>query len=82
MPITTLDRCCPGVEGDITHLSGEPSLVRRLMELGFVPGTRVFVVKLAPLGDPLQVVVRGYHLSLRRLEAQCITLEVSEVTNE
>lgn len=70
----TLDECSPGTGGCIKRVGGESSLVLRLMELGFVPGTEVSVVKLAPLGDPLQVNIRGYHLSLRRMEAQCIVI--------
>jgi len=48
----------------------------RLLEMGFVPGTSVKVVKVAPLGDPLEIQLRGYHISLRRLEAQRVRLQV------
>ncbi len=70
----TLDRFRPGTGGTIVSLSGPADLRQRLLELGFVPGTKVCVVKLATLGDPLQVQVRGYHLSLRRKEAQTVVV--------
>jgi len=82
MEIITLDLCPPGEEGTITELCGEPSLVQRLMELGFVPGEKVAVVKYAPLGDPLEIAIRGYHLSLRRGEAQCITMRLHDNAHE
>jgi ferrous iron transport protein A len=47
---------------------------RRLMEMGLLPGTRIHVVRVAPLGDPLELRVRGYSLSLRRAEAAQITV--------
>jgi Fe2+ transport system protein FeoA len=54
---------------DVVGVDGEGAMVVRLLEMGFVPGTRVEVVKVAPLGDPLELRVRGYHVSLRRAEA-------------
>ena len=48
----------------------------RLMEMGLVPGAPVRLVKAAPLGDPIQICVRDYHLALRRSEAQSITVEL------
>jgi Fe2+ transport system protein FeoA len=65
----TLDRLEPGDGGAIVRLESAPPIARRLMELGLVPGTRVEVVRRAPLGDPIEVTVRGVHLSLRRSEA-------------
>ena len=49
--------------------SDERAVTMRLLEMGFVPGTHVSVVKVAPFGDPLELQVRGYHVSLRRAEA-------------
>lgn len=49
---------------------------RRLQDMGLVPGVEVAVVRLAPLGDPVEIMVRGYHLSLRRDEARDILIEV------
>lgn len=59
----------PGESGVISRLEGRPAVTRRLMELGLVPGTPIVMVRRAPLGDPMEVSVRGLHLSLRRSEA-------------
>ena len=64
-----LDRLGPGERGVILRLEGDRSIVRRLMELGLVPGTAVEVVRLAPLGDPVELRLRDIHLSIRRSEA-------------
>lgn len=70
-----LDRLAPGGTAIIRGLEGEPPSVRRLMDLGLVPGTRIRVVRSAPLGDPLELIVRGTHLSLRRSEAGRVHVE-------
>lgn len=67
-----LDTLKSGERGTIAALDCEPTIARRLMELGLVPGTEIVVVRRAPLGDPLEVSVRGVHLSLRRSEAHHI----------
>ena len=64
-----LDQLAAGERGVIAGLDNEPSVARRLMELGLVPGTDVVMIRRAPLGDPLEITVRGVHLSLRRSEA-------------
>jgi Fe2+ transport system protein FeoA len=64
-----LDHLKPGESGRIARIDAEPAITRRLMELGLVPGTEIEMVRTAPLGDPLEVSVRGLHLSLRRSEA-------------
>jgi Fe2+ transport system protein FeoA len=71
----TLDRFAPGEAGIIARLDGEPTIARRLMELGLVPGTLVTMVRAAPLGDPIEVAARGVRLSLRRSEALHIHVE-------
>lgn len=71
-PARPLDRLHPGERGIITRLEGDPVIARRLMELGLVPGTPVEMVRRAPLGDPIELSVRGVHLSLRRSEASHI----------
>jgi ferrous iron transport protein A len=53
-------------------IGGTGAVARRLMEMGVVPGAPVRVIKSAPLGGPLEIRVRGYHLALRRTEAQTI----------
>lgn len=65
----------------VEHVGGEGSFRRRLMELGLVPGTRIEVVGVAPLGDPIELLVRGGSLSIRRAEAQGISVTIGEVTN-
>jgi len=56
----------------VEHVGGERSFRRRLMELGLVPGTRVELKAIAPLGDPLELLVRGSSLSIRRAEAALV----------
>jgi len=72
---TTLDRLNPGERGKVLRLSGQPQIRRRLMDMGLTPGAEVEVEKLAPLGDPIEIEVRGYHLSLRKREAAGIAVE-------
>lgn len=63
-----------GVEARVIAVAGSNAVARRLMEMGVVPGAPVRVIKTAPLGDPMEIRVRGYHLALRRTEAQTITV--------
>lgn len=65
----------PGERGKVTAVEGDAEAVRRLMELGVIRGTPVEVVRTAPLGDPLEVRLRGYMLTLRRSEAEHITVD-------
>lgn len=74
---TTLDALPAGVAGRVLAVDGTGAVARRLMEMGVVPGAPVRVIKAAPLGDPLEIRVRGYHLALRRAEAQTITVTIS-----
>jgi ferrous iron transport protein A len=59
----------------IARVAGRGSFRRRLMELGLVPGTRVELLRVAPLGDPLELLVRGASLSIRKQEASAIEVE-------
>ena len=70
----TLKDLRPGESGTVTGYSGQDAPVR-LMEMGLTPGTEVTVVRLAPLGDPMDLRVRGYHLSIRKREAAGICVE-------
>ena len=70
-----LDRVEPGEDCVVRGLEGSDAAVRRLMDLGLVPGTRIKHVRRAPLGDPLELVVRGTHLSIRRSEAGKVHVE-------
>ena len=72
----TLAHAALGQPVTITHVGGDRAFRRRLMELGLVPGTRVTVTRVAPLGDPLELRVRNYALSIRRTEA--LSIEVDE----
>jgi Fe2+ transport system protein FeoA len=65
----------PGRSGVVTRVRGERSVVRRLLEVGLVPGTRVTLQRVAPLGDPIELRVRNYALSIRRSEALGIEIE-------
>jgi ferrous iron transport protein A len=66
---TNLAELGVGDAATIEHVGGERAFRRRLMELGLVPGTRVELVAVAPLGDPLEFLVRGASLSIRRTDA-------------
>lgn len=68
----TLDRVAIGKPVEITAVAGERGFRRRLLELGLLPGTTVTVLRVAPLGDPVELLVRDTHLSIRRREAQHI----------
>lgn len=67
--VTTLLELPLRSRAKIVQVGGPPGFRRRLMELGLVPGTTVEVVRIAPLGDPIQLLVRGCRLSIRRGEA-------------
>lgn len=74
----TLDAMPRGINGRVVSVEMSDSYGLRLMELGVVPGAPVRVVKSAPLGDPIQICVRDYHLAVRRSEAQSITVAMSD----
>jgi ferrous iron transport protein A len=59
----------------VTKLSGEGALRRRIMDMGITKGTSIYVRKVAPLGDPVEVTVRGYELSIRKGDAESILVE-------
>ena len=73
----TLDELSVGHSGVITQVGGEGILRCRLLDMGLIPKTRVRVEKVAPLGDPLELWVRGYSLSLRKEDAGKIEVEVA-----
>ena len=73
----TLDKLPLGQEAVITAVGGEGPLRCRLLDMGLIPRTRVRVEKIAPLGDPLELRVRGYSLSLRKEDAGKIEVEVA-----
>jgi len=61
-----------GATVTVKKLNGEGALKRRIMDMGITKGVEVFVRKVAPLGDPIEVTVRGYELSLRKADAEMI----------
>ena len=75
--MTTLREVKVGQDCTVAKLTGVGAVKRRIMDMGLTKGTGVYVRKVAPLGDPIEVTVRGYELSLRRDEADHI--EVTDV---
>ncbi len=73
-----LDEMKVGETGLIKTISGEGRIRRRLFDMGVTPGAEVYLRKVAPLGDPIEVTLRGYELTLRKSEAALISLEVEE----
>jgi ferrous iron transport protein A len=72
--MTTLDQLPPGQSATVRKLHGTGAIRRRLMDMGILSGTEVATVRTSPLGDPIEYLVRGYHLSLRREEARLIEI--------
>jgi len=71
----TLRDLKPGKSGVVLTVGGEKALRRRLLEMGITPRTTVTVKKVAPMGDPIELLLRGYVLSLRLDDAEKITIE-------
>ncbi|MBQ0051217.1 MAG: ferrous iron transport protein A [Treponema sp.] len=72
----TLKEVKPGATVKVVKISGEGAIKRRIMDMGLTKGVEVFVRKVAPLGDPVEVTVRGYELSVRKADAELIEVEV------
>lgn len=70
----TLSQLEPGTRALITKVSGEGALRRHLLDMGLTPNTEVFIRKVAPLGDPIELCLRGYELTLRLSEAELISV--------
>ena len=70
--MTTLKDIACGQTVRVKRLSGEGPVKRRIMDMGITKGVEIFVRKVAPLGDPVEVTVRGYELSLRKADAEMI----------
>ena len=71
----TLKQVPCGKTVTVRRLQGEGPIKRRIMDMGITKGTQIFVRKVAPLGDPVEVTVRGYELSLRKADADMILVE-------
>ena len=65
-----------GEKGLVKNVSGEKRIRRRLFDMGITPGTEVYLRKKAPLGDPMEVMLRGYELTLRKNEAETVEMEM------
>jgi Fe2+ transport system protein FeoA len=78
-PSFTLRDLREGDRADIKAIRGEGAFKRRLLEMGFMPGTTVLIKKYAPLRDPIELVIKGYHVSLRRKEAQQVLVRRSSI---
>ncbi len=76
--VTPLSKLPLRSRAKVLRVGGQPGFRRRLMEFGLVPGTTVEVVRVAPLGDPLQLLVRGCRLSIRLAEAAEVTVFAGE----
>ncbi len=73
--MTTLRHATIGDTVKVVTLPGEGAVKRRIMDMGITKGVEVYVRKVAPLGDPIEVTVRGYELSLRKADAEMIEIE-------
>ncbi len=74
---TPLSQLCPGQRATIVRVVGNGQVRRRFLEMGFVRGETVDVERVAPLGDPIEYRLKGYHISLRRADAQNILVDPS-----
>lgn len=74
----TLKDITPGNSGIVRYIDGEGPVRRRLIDMGITPDTIIKVVKIAPFGDPMEVNLRGYKLSLRKEDAKKIILQENE----
>ena len=73
---TTLDKLQPGQHAKVRKVQGEGRVRVRIFDMGITPGVEITMRKVAPLGDPIEVTVRNYELSLRKSEAAAIAVEV------
>ena len=78
MSIISLDKMAIGQHGEVAQLAGDGQVCGRLLEMGLTPGVALEVVRFAPMGDPIEIKIRGYHLSLRRQEAQVVQVLIKK----
>lgn len=72
-----LNQMQPKDKGLVKKVKAEGKIKRRLYDMGVTPGVEIIVKKLAPMGDPIEVTIRGYELTLRKSEAQEVLMEVN-----
>ena len=75
MSVKTLNQLEPGERATVVKVGGEGPVRRRILDMGVVSGADIEVVRVAPLGDPVEFRVKGYNLSLRKSEAQNVQVE-------
>lgn len=75
----TIDDLKIGQLGTIAAVGGEGALRLRFLDMGLIPGTKVLLQKVAPMGDPIQIRIRGYELTIRREDARKITLKEESI---
>ena len=71
----TLREVKPGETIKVVKLNGEGAVKRRIMDMGITKGVEIFVRKVAPLGDPVEITVRGYELSVRKADAEMVEVK-------
>lgn len=71
----TLAQLRPGQKARVADVQGDATLQQRILEMGILPGVEVKLIRVAPLGDPMEFSVLGYNLSLRKSEAACVIVE-------
>ena len=77
----TLSKLPEGVNATVTAINGKGVIIRRLMEMGVIPGISIRLIKAAPFGDPIEVRILGYSLAIRRNEADSIEVELKDTTD-
>lgn len=65
-----------GTTAKVVKINGKGVYKRRIMDMGITKNSQIFVRKVAPLGDPIEITVRGYELSLRKADAECVEIEL------
>ncbi len=73
---TSLGKMKAGQEGVVTKVNGTGNLRYRLLDMGLIPKTRIKVIRFAPMGDPMEISLRGYELTLRKSDADMIEVEI------
>ena len=77
MRVKTLSELAKGEVGKVIKVNGEGAIRRRLFDMGITPSAEVLLRKKAPLGDPIEITIRGYELTLRKAEAALVEIEIS-----
>lgn len=76
MSVQSLNQVMPGIKAKVMRLTAKGEVKKRMMDMGIIAGTELEVEKVAPMGDPIEIKIRGYHLAIRKSEAQNIFVEI------